>query len=121
MDRSIMIDQSAATAAETRQDPDSGVDSAVYEAFRARVADANINTQTLLATDYLNHFNEIIMLLEMVPDMPDMLEECRAWEPKSYQDHFRESSFSDKQLAIEALRPSYPPASANPSSRPSAR
>lgn len=73
-----------------------------YEAFRARVSGANINNQTLLATDYLNHFNEIIMLLEMVPDMPDMLEECRAWEPKSYQEHFRDSSFSDRDLAIEA-------------------
>jgi hypothetical protein len=96
-----MVDQYAATAAATKE-PDSDADSDAYEAFRARVVDANINNQTLLATDYLNHFNEIIMLLEMVPDMPDMLEECRAWEPKGYQDHFRDSSFSDKALAIEA-------------------
>ncbi|WP_404380963.1 hypothetical protein [Caenispirillum salinarum] len=96
-----MADHSAAAAA-TQQEPAGDADGAAYEAFRARVADANINGQTLLATDYLNHFNEIIMLLEMVPDMPDMLEECRAWEPKGYQDHFRDSSFSDKQLAIEA-------------------
>lgn len=93
---SVTRDQSAAAVA---QEVDAD---AAYEAFRARVADANINDQTLLATDYLNHFNEIIMLLEMVPDMPDMLEECRAWEPKSYPEHFRDSSFSDKDLAIEA-------------------
>ncbi|SOD94885.1 hypothetical protein [Caenispirillum bisanense] len=74
----------------------------LYEAFCARCTGTNINAQTLLATDYLNHFNEIIMLLEMVPDMPDMLEECRAWEPKSYPDHFRDSSFSDRDLAVEA-------------------
>lgn len=73
-----------------------------YEAFRGRVTGTNINEQTLLATDYLNHFNEIIMLLEMVPDMPDMLEECRAWRPKSYPEHFSDSSFSDKDLAVEA-------------------
>lgn len=77
-------------------------DDARYEAICARVAGTNINAQTLLATDYLNHFNEIIMLLEMVPDMPDMLEECREWAPKSYPDHFRDSSFRDKDLAVEA-------------------
>ena len=31
-----------------------------------RLADANINPVTGLATDYLNHFNEAIMLLEML-------------------------------------------------------
>ncbi|MFA7430805.1 MAG: hypothetical protein WCZ23_11665 [Rhodospirillaceae bacterium] len=71
-------------------------------AWQARVAGANINAQTLLATDYLNHFNEIVMLLGMVPDMPDILGECKEWAPKSYQDHFRDSSFRDKELAVDA-------------------
>lgn len=62
----------------------------------------NINETTLLATDYLNHFNEIIMVLELVPDMPDCLEEAQAWAPKSYVEHFRDSSFADKELAILA-------------------
>lgn len=70
--------------------------------WQEKVKDANISSQTLLATDYLNHFNEIVMLLGMVPDMPDILEECREWKPKSYQDHFRDSSFSDRDLAVEA-------------------
>jgi hypothetical protein len=52
-------------------------------AMRTRIAGTNINAQTLLATDYLNHFNEIAMLLEMVPDMNDMLDEAKAWQPKS--------------------------------------
>lgn len=73
-----------------------------YDIFREKVQGRNINPETLLATDYLNHFNEVIMLLEMVPDMPDILEDCKEWRPKSYQDHFRDSSFSDKNLAIEA-------------------
>ncbi len=72
------------------------------EVWRARVRGTNISDKTLLATDYLNHFNEIVMLIEMVPDMPDMLEECYAWQPKSYQEHFRDSGFSDRELAIEA-------------------
>lgn len=71
-------------------------------AMRARLEGTNINQKTFLATDYLNHFNEIVMLFEMVPDMPDILEECREWAPKSYTEHFADSSFSDKDLAIEA-------------------
>lgn len=72
--------------------------------WRARVFGTNISNKTLLATDYLNHFNEIVMLIEMVPDMPDMFEECELWQPKSYAEHFRDSGFSDRELAIEAYR-----------------
>ena len=72
------------------------------EAMRQRVRGTNIHEQTLLATDYLNHFNELVMLLEIIPDMPEILEEARAWRPVGYQDHFRRSSFSDAALAVEA-------------------
>jgi len=73
-----------------------------FLAFSAKAVGTNINPQTLLATDYLNHFNEIVMMLGMIPDIPDCLEDAQAWEPKSYQDHFRDSQFRDKDLAIEA-------------------
>jgi hypothetical protein len=73
-----------------------------FLAFQEKVRDTNINEQTLLATDYLNHFNEIVMTLEMIPDMPELLEDAREWQPKSYQDHLSESSFSDRELAVEA-------------------
>ncbi|MBI3445378.1 MAG: hypothetical protein HY055_08430 [Magnetospirillum sp.] len=73
-----------------------------FEEYVARVEGTNISAQTLLATDYLNHFNEIVMLLDMIPDMPDMIEECKMWQPKSYQEHFTDSTFKDKQLAVEA-------------------
>lgn len=75
---------------------------AKFCAFSAKVEGTNINPQTLLATDYLNHFNEIIMMLEMIPDIPDCLEDARAWQPKSYQDHFRDSQFRDRDLAVQA-------------------
>lgn len=71
-------------------------------AYRDKVAGTNINPQTLLATDYLNHFSEIIMMLEMIPDVPECLNDVREWRPKSYQDHFRDSHFRDKDLAIAA-------------------
>jgi hypothetical protein len=73
-----------------------------FLAWRERVRGTNISEKTLLATDYLNHFNEIVMLVEMVPDVPDMLEDCMAWQPKGYREHFRDSGFREKDLAIEA-------------------
>ena len=62
----------------------------------------NIHEETLLATDYLNHFNEVIMLIGMISDMPECLEDAKDWEPKSYEEHFRDSAFADKDLAILA-------------------
>lgn len=62
----------------------------------------NIDETSLLATDYLNHFNEVIMLIEMIPSMPECLEDAREWQPKSYSEHFRDSAFADKDLAILA-------------------
>ena len=73
-----------------------------FLAISARAEGTNINPQTLLATDYLNHFNEIVMMLEMIPDMAECYEEAQAWAPKTYQDHFRDSQFRDRDLAIEA-------------------
>ena len=70
--------------------------------LRARAGKANINEKTLLATEYLNHFNEFVMVLDLIPDMPDCLEDAEAWQPKHYQDHFRDSAFSAKELAIMA-------------------
>ncbi len=70
--------------------------------FKARLADSNIDQRTFLATDYLNHFNEIIMLLELAPDMPDIFDEIRAWRPAGYVEHFERSGLSVAGLAIEA-------------------
>jgi hypothetical protein len=63
---------------------------------------ANINPRTGLATDYLNHFNEAVMLLEMIPDMPECAEDFLAWTPLSYAEHFWASNFKASDLAIEA-------------------
>ncbi len=68
----------------------------------------NINQETLLATDYLNHFNEIVMLLDMVPTMQECIEDAKEWAPKSYEQHFRDSVFADKDLAILAYQNSPP-------------
>ncbi|MEA4839063.1 MAG: hypothetical protein VB101_12350 [Rhodospirillaceae bacterium] len=87
-------------------DPPSGgiakEDGDSYALFSARMAGTNINAQTLLATDFLNHFSEVVMLIEMIPDMPDCFEEVLEWQPKSYLDHFRDSHFPDRDLAMAA-------------------
>ena len=67
-----------------------------------RLAKANINPATGLATDYLNHFNEAIMLLELVATMPECLPDLMEWRPMSYQDHFAGSAFKDRELAVAA-------------------
>ncbi len=72
------------------------------EARVAQLRAANINPRTGLATDYLNHFNEAIMLLEMIPDMPDCAEDFLLWYPLSYREHFTASNFKARDLAIEA-------------------
>src|ERR1700720_591904 len=73
------------------------------EAARAALLRAaNINPRTGLATDYLNHFNEAIMLLEMIPDMPECADDFLSWHPLSYAEHFTASHFKARDLAIEA-------------------
>jgi hypothetical protein len=68
----------------------------------ARRAAANINPRTGLATDYLNHFNEAVMLLEMLAAWPDAAEHFLAWRPLTYREHFAASCFQGRDLAIAA-------------------
>src|SRR5881296_1193010 len=84
--------------------PTGPVDQARAEQLRA----ANINPRTGLATDYLNHFNEAVMLLEMVPDMPECADDFLTWTPLSYAEHFTASNFKARDLAIEAYEKAAP-------------
>ncbi len=62
----------------------------------------SINPFTYLATDFLNQFNEVAMSLDMLADWPDMFDHLRAWQPRSYIDHFRRSGFSDTDTIVDA-------------------
>jgi hypothetical protein len=73
-----------------------------HSAWAEQLRAANINPRTGLATDYLNHFNEAVMLLEMIPDMPECAEDFLSWQPLSYAEHFTASNFKARDLAIEA-------------------
>ena len=76
---------------------------AAIEAVDAqRLRAANINPATGLASDYLNHFHEAIMLLEMLPSEPDCRDDFLQWRAKSYAEHFAGSHFKDRELAIAA-------------------
>jgi hypothetical protein len=77
----------------------------------APVPDANvpnINSTTGLSTDYLNHFTEAIMVLEMVTTMPECLADLQAWRPKTYCEHFADSRFSGRDAAIAAYHAADP-------------
>jgi hypothetical protein len=74
----------------------------MLELYREKVKGTTIDPSTLLSTDYFNHFNEVIMLLGILPDMPDIMEEIDAWEFKTYAQHFEGSGLPFAQIAIEA-------------------
>jgi len=74
----------------------------MYEHFQARVAGTTIDGGTLLSTDYFNNFNEVIMLLGMLTEMPEMIGDIDAWQFRTYEQHFAESCLPFAALAIEA-------------------
>lgn len=61
-----------------------------------------INPETGLSTDYLNHFAEAIMLLEIVAATPECADDLRAWRPRTYCEHFAASGFRDRDAVIGA-------------------
>lgn len=67
-----------------------------------RLRAANINPATGLATDYLNHYNEVAMTVASLADMPDMRESVLAWRPLGYPAHFLHTGFAERGLAIAA-------------------
>ncbi len=64
------------------------------------LVEANINPKTGLSTDYLNHFNEMVMMIELYPTSPDVREEILGWETLKYRAHFETSGFRAKSLAL---------------------
>jgi hypothetical protein len=81
---------------------------AIDPARAAILRAANINPRTGLATDYLNHFNEAVMLLEMVPDIPECAEDFLEWSPLTYPDHFTHTNFKARDLVIDAYEQAEP-------------
>src|SRR3954447_21763145 len=61
----------------------------------------NINPVTGLSTDYLNHFTEALMALEMAADIPECLDDLKSWRPKTYRQHFAASNFKNRTAVID--------------------
>ncbi len=80
----------------------------LHPEIERRFEAANINQISYLATDYLNHFNEVVMLFWMVADMPEIFEDIESWRPKSYVQYFKDSDFRMKEAVIRAYELSLP-------------
>jgi len=70
--------------------------------MREELVAANINAKTGLSTDYLNHFNEMVMLVELYPSAADLKDEILDWKLLGYREHFETSGFRAKALALLA-------------------
>ncbi|MCO4053128.1 MAG: hypothetical protein HEQ16_03525 [Bosea sp.] len=55
-----------------------------------------------LSTDYLNHFAEALMLMEMAADHPLLVHELANWTPTTYLAHFDDSGLRCADVALAA-------------------
>ncbi len=65
---------------------------------------ANVHPDTRLATDFLNPFNEYIMLGEMVADGTMPADVLADWLPIDYETHFARSGFAGIDIVLAAFR-----------------
>jgi hypothetical protein len=75
---------------------------AVPRTGRGPLGSGRLNPKTGLSTDYLNHFTEAVMVLDLVAGAPEYLDDLLAWRAKSYRQHFLASPFGDRDLIIAA-------------------
>lgn len=65
-------------------------------------AAALVNPASGLANDFLNVYNEILMLIEMLPGMPELIDDIAAWRPASYRAYFLQSRLPGRAAALDA-------------------
>jgi hypothetical protein len=69
--------------------------------LEARAADL-VNPASGIANDYLNHFNEVLLLIENLPVMlPEMVDEILGWTPISYREYFEKSRLPGSAKALQ--------------------
>src|SRR4029079_4430661 len=94
--------------------PAPGADCSIRSAAAAAVpvtsgcGGPKINPATGLSTDYLNHFTEAVMLMELTVGMPECLRDLDAWQPKTYAEHFASSGFSNRNEIFAAYQVAHP-------------
>ena len=78
--------------------------------FRSHVPGTNINEATLIASDYLNHFHELVMLLEAIGAEPkEFADDLLSWRPLTYEEHFSEFGLPRQESRHRRLSPSAAP------------
>jgi hypothetical protein len=55
-----------------------------------------------LSTDYLNRYGEALMLIEMVPMDPGIVDDLKAWRATGYREHFEASQLRCSASALAA-------------------
>lgn len=65
---------------------------------------SGVNPMTGLATDYLNVFNEYVMLAELVDDGSLPAECLSDWQPIDYESHFAQSKLKNADDILLAYR-----------------
>ena len=85
------------------EDHNADFESAGADSLESR-AMALVNPASGLANDFLNVYNEILMLIELLPTMPELADDIAAWRPASYRAYFMQSPLpgSDQALAVYA-------------------
>lgn len=60
-----------------------------------------VNPSSGIANDFLNQYNEVLLLVENLPVLlPEMVEELLAWKSKTYTEYFTSSPLPGGDLAI---------------------
>lgn len=68
----------------------------------AERAAALVNPASGLANDYLDIFNEIVMMIDLLPQMPDLADDIGAWTPVTYRAYFVHSTLAGRERALHA-------------------
>jgi hypothetical protein len=64
--------------------------------------DAGLGSHSGLSTDYLNHYSEILMLIEMASEDESIVAEIAGWQPIGYREYFLKSPLRHAASALAA-------------------
>ena len=81
------------------EDHNADFDCAGADSLESR-AMALVNPASGLANDFLNVYNEILMLIELLPTMPELADDIAAWRPTSYRAYFLQSPLPGSAEAL---------------------
>jgi hypothetical protein len=67
-----------------------------------------VNPTSGIANDYLNLFNEIVMLIDTLQHMPELIDELLVWCPPTYEDYFASSNYPGRTQALDIYQTLHP-------------